>query len=67
MDGWAFDVEAIYLALRRGYQVVAVPINWYFDADSRVRAFRDTWHMVRDVSRIRLNALRGVYDRPAAT
>jgi dolichyl-phosphate beta-glucosyltransferase len=61
MTGWAFDVEALFIALRRGYRVVAVPINWYFDADSRVDPLRDTWRMVRDVVRIRINGWRGVY------
>lgn len=63
MTGWAFDVEALFIALRRGYRVVAVPINWYFDADSRVRPLHDTYRMARDVLRIRLNDWRGVYDR----
>jgi dolichyl-phosphate beta-glucosyltransferase len=62
MGGWSFDVEAIFIALRHGYHVVSVPIHWYFDADSRVRPFQDTWHMVRDVVRIRLNGWRGVYN-----
>jgi dolichyl-phosphate beta-glucosyltransferase len=61
LTGWAFDVEALFVALRRGYRVVSVPINWYFDADSRVRPFQDTYRMVRDVLRIRLNGRRGVY------
>ena len=63
MTGWAFDVEALFVALRLGYRVVAVPIDWYFDADSRVDPLRDTWRMLRDVFRIRLNGWRGVYNR----
>lgn len=63
MTGWAFDVEALFIALRRGYRVVSVPINWYFDGDSRVNPIPDTYRMVRDVLRIRLNGRRGVYDR----
>ena len=63
MTGWAFDVEALFVALQRGYRVVAVPIDWYFDADSRVDPLRDTWRMLRDVFRIRLNGWRGVYNR----
>ncbi len=63
MPGWSFDVEALFIALRRKYRVVAVPINWYFDADSRVDPLRDTLRMVRDVLRIRVNGWRGVYDR----
>jgi dolichyl-phosphate beta-glucosyltransferase len=62
MPGWAFDVEALFIALRRGYKVIDVPINWYFDADSRVDPVRDTIRMVRDVFKIRLNGWRGVYD-----
>jgi dolichyl-phosphate beta-glucosyltransferase len=67
MGGWSFDVEALFIALRRGYHVIAVPIDWYFDADSRVSPVRDTIHMVRDVLKIRLNGWRGVYDHPKAT
>lgn len=63
MTGWVFDVEALFVARRRGYGVVAVPINWYFDADSRVEPLKDTWRMFRDVLRIRMNGWRGVYDR----
>jgi hypothetical protein len=62
MTGWVFDVEALFIAQRRGYRVVAVPIDWYFDADSRIEPLRDTWRMFRDVLRIRVNGWRGVYD-----
>jgi dolichyl-phosphate beta-glucosyltransferase len=65
MTGWAFDVEALFIAMRRGYKVVAVPIDWYFDADSRVNPLHDTWRMVRDVMRIRINHWRGLYDSAA--
>ncbi len=63
MDGWAFDVEALFIALRRGYKVVAVPINWYHDPDSRVNPIHDTWRMFRDVLKIRINGWKGLYDR----
>lgn len=66
MDGWAFDVEALFIALRRGYKVVAVPINWYHDPDSRVNPLHDTWRMFRDVLKIRINGWKGVYDRKSS-
>lgn len=66
MDGWAFDVEALFIALRRGYKVIPVPVDWYFDADSRVNPLHDTWRMFRDVVKIRLKGLRGAYDRPCS-
>jgi len=61
MTGWSFDVEALYIALRRGYRVVAIPIDWYADDDSKIDPVRDTLHMVRDLLRIRINGWRGVY------
>ena len=66
MDGWAFDVEALFIALHRGYKVVAVPINWYHDTDSRVNPVQDTVRMVRDVLKIRINGWTGVYKRKKA-
>jgi dolichyl-phosphate beta-glucosyltransferase len=39
-----------------------VPINWYFDEDSRVDPMKDTWRMFWDVINIRLNDRRGLYD-----
>lgn len=63
MTGWSFDVEALFIALHRGNKVVTVPINWYFDADSRVNPVRDTIRMVKDVWQIRVNGWRGVYNR----
>ncbi len=64
--GWTFDVEALYIALKQGKKVVEVPINWYFDEDSRVDPLKDTWRMFWDVITIRLNDRRGLYDRPSS-
>ncbi len=61
MTGWSFDVEALYIALRRGCRVVAIPIEWYADDASKIDPVRDTIRMVRDLLRIRLNGWRGVY------
>jgi dolichyl-phosphate beta-glucosyltransferase len=59
--GWSFDVEALFVALRRGYRVVAIPIEWYADTHSKIDPVRDTLRMVRDLVQIRLNGWRGVY------
>jgi dolichyl-phosphate beta-glucosyltransferase len=61
MVGWSFDVEALYVALRRGYEVIPIGIDWYFDADSRINPVRDTMRMVRDLLRIRIHGWRGRY------
>lgn len=66
IDGWAFDVELLYIAQRRGYEVVEVPINWYYRQNSRISPLRDAIDMVREVLKIRLNDWQGRYKRPPA-
>lgn len=66
IDGWAFDVEVLVIARRRGYSVVEVPIDWRYGPGSRVHPLRDSFAMVREVLRIRHYARSGRYDRPAA-
>jgi hypothetical protein len=39
-----------------------VPINWYFDADSKVNAVNDALKMISDIFRIHLNWMLGRYD-----
>jgi dolichyl-phosphate beta-glucosyltransferase len=63
IDGWAFDVEILHAALRRGYGLVEVPIHWYYGEGSRVSPLRDSWNMLREVFRIRRNGSAGLYDR----
>ena len=63
IDGWAFDVEVLYLAQLFNYRVVEVPIDWYFDADSRVSLFKDSFSMLFELFSIRYNRIRGLYTR----
>jgi dolichyl-phosphate beta-glucosyltransferase len=62
IDGWAFDVEVLHAALRRGYRLVEVPINWYYGEESRVSPIRDSIDMLIEVMRIRRNGRAGLYD-----
>jgi len=61
LDGFAFDVEVLFLAQRAGLRIEEIPIDWTHDPDSRVRPGRDTRRMLTEIGKIRLNALRGVY------
>jgi dolichyl-phosphate beta-glucosyltransferase len=60
-NGWAFDVEVLFVARQRGYRIVEVPIPWYFNPESKVRMLRDSWRMLRDLILIRRNGLQGKY------
>jgi dolichyl-phosphate beta-glucosyltransferase len=61
LDGWTFDVEVLFLARRRGYRVVEIPIPWYYVTGSRVRLARDSVAMLTDLLRIRWYAAHGRY------
>jgi glycosyltransferase involved in cell wall biosynthesis len=61
IDGWTFDVEVLFIAQRRSYKIIEIPIPWYYHPGSRVRILQDTVAMFCDVVRIRINALRGIY------
>lgn len=61
LNGWSFDVEVLFLAQKRGYRIVEVPINWYYKSNTRIHPIRDSIDMFLDVLRIRWNALRGRY------
>ena len=64
MSGWAFDVEILHIARRRGYRIVEVPIQWYYQANSRVSPISDALKMIREVWHVRQNGRSGLYDRP---
>jgi len=68
MDGFGFDVEILFIAQKRGYRIVEVPINWYYMSNSRVSPVSDSIRMVREILEVRLNDWRGLYDasRPAS-
>ncbi|MBC7224926.1 MAG: glycosyltransferase family 2 protein [Anaerolineae bacterium] len=57
----AFDVELLFLALKKGYKVKEVPVVWRYGKHSKVNPLRDSIHMFRDVLAVRWNDWRGLY------
>ncbi len=53
LDGFGFDVEALYLARRLGLATTEVPVTWRDVAGSRVSPLRDGMRMFLDLIRIR--------------
>lgn len=53
VDRFAYDVEAITLALAMGHSVCEIPVPWYDRAGSRVTIGRDSTRMLIDLFRIR--------------
>jgi glycosyltransferase involved in cell wall biosynthesis len=62
LDGWGFDAEILYLAKKSGYRIVEIPITWFYKADSKIKPFRDSFRMLRDIGVIRRNNFTGIYD-----
>jgi dolichyl-phosphate beta-glucosyltransferase len=61
MSGIGFDVEILFIAVRRGYTIREVPITWYFDPDSRMKLVQDSLNMLREIRDIRRNWKQGSY------
>ena len=53
IDRFAYDVELIWLARRRGLRVVEVGVTWIDSPASSVHAVRDSARMLADILRIR--------------
>jgi len=63
ITGWSFDVEILFIARKRGYQIQEIAIPWYYNPFSHISVVRDSLRMGLDILQIRLNNLRGKYDR----
>ena len=63
LDGFAFDVELLFLARRLGLGVIEVPVRAEVRDGSKVQLAVDALGMLGDVLRVRRWAVNGGYDR----
>jgi len=63
IDRWAFDVEILALALKRGYKIKTIPIVWKNRSESRVKIV-DYLFTLADIAKIKINLLTNKYERP---
>lgn len=61
LTNFSFDIELLYIARRRGYKILEVPISWYFNPATKLNPIIDALNMGRDILTIHNNARRGVY------
>jgi len=52
LDGFAFDIELVLVALKLKLRVVEVPIHWAHASGSKVSLVRDSLRMARDARRV---------------
>jgi glycosyltransferase involved in cell wall biosynthesis len=63
LTGWSFDIEILYIARLHGYNIVEVPIPWYFNPESKLNLAKDALQMSLDLLTIQRNARAGRYPR----
>lgn len=63
IDGWAFDAEVLFIAQHLGYSIIEVPIQWYYDGNSKINVVSDSVKMLRELLQIRKNNRAGLYDQ----
>lgn len=61
INGFAFDMEILFLASKANLKIKIVGIDWYYDHDSRVKPFVDAIYMLRDLAKIRIMYALGKY------
>ncbi|MBN2266352.1 MAG: glycosyltransferase family 2 protein [Candidatus Aminicenantes bacterium] len=63
--GFGFDVEVLVLCRELGYRVAEIPVVWCDARPSRVRIFKGSWGMLKDLWRIKRRARRDARERKA--
>lgn len=63
INGFAFDVEAIYIAMKRNYDIKRIPVKLRNQEASSVSLWRHTIPMIFDLFLIKWNHIKGRYNR----
>jgi dolichyl-phosphate beta-glucosyltransferase len=63
IERWGFDPEILFIAIKRGFRVVEVPVSWAHDERSRMSYLRDGLQMLKELAIVRWNALTGRYSK----
>jgi glycosyltransferase involved in cell wall biosynthesis len=61
VKGWLFDVEVLAIAQELGYSVLEVPVDWYDDEKSKLRAVRSSLKAMGELWDIRRKRARNHY------
>jgi len=61
IERFGFDAEALFIAKRRGFKILEVPVRWNHVAGTKVSMIGDSVGMFLDLLRIRVNQIKGCY------
>ena len=62
IDRFGFDVEFLFVAHCHGLRLAEIPVRWNNVEGSKVNVVRDTRRMLTELSQIRRNTRKGLYD-----
>ncbi|MBT3720498.1 glycosyltransferase family 2 protein [archaeon] len=62
IEGFAFDVELMYIAKKHHLKIKEQGVYWYNDLDSKFSLFKHTIPTILDLVKVRLNDLQKKYD-----
>jgi len=67
LEGFAFDVEILFIAGKWGLRAEEIPVEWHHSGESKVRPFSHAPSVIVDLLRLHLNNANGLYDRGASS
>ncbi len=63
INGWGFDVEAIFIAVKYGYSFKRLNVELFHDINgSKISAVRDSFNMLSELKKIKKNDRKKLYD-----
>lgn len=54
LKGFSFDVELIYISMKKNFKIVEVPVRWINDRQSKVHPVKDSLKMLLEIFKIRM-------------
>jgi len=67
IERWGFDPEMLFIALKRGFWIIEVPVSWAHDERTRMSYVKDGMKMLEEIAVIRWRAFRGLYGKQVET
>lgn len=58
---WSFDLEILFIARKRGYRIAEIPIQWRFNAETKLNPIRDAIRLWFDIFKIHYNNVTNRY------
>jgi dolichyl-phosphate beta-glucosyltransferase len=61
-ERFSFDVELLFIGKKMGARIKEAPVTWIDQAGSTVHPIKDLYRMLRDLLKLRINDIKGLYN-----